>query len=72
MPVGGGLHRGHVQIDFGEPIDISAYGSGRLTKDQMQEITEKLMSAIYELQKIQYERVGQTAPPRVKEKDDAE
>ncbi|MGE5532230.1 MAG: lysophospholipid acyltransferase family protein [Bacteroidota bacterium] len=72
LPLHGGVHRGHVQLDFGEPIDISAYGSDRLTKEQMQEITEKLMSAIYELQKIQYERVGQTAPPRVKEKADAE
>lgn len=72
LPLHGGLHRGTVQLDFGDPIDISAYGSGRLTKEQMQEITERLMSAIHGLQKKQYERAGELAPPRVKEKADAE
>jgi 1-acyl-sn-glycerol-3-phosphate acyltransferase len=71
LPLKGGFHRGRVQIDFGEPIDPKQFGEGRLTKEQMLELTEKLMSAIYELQKKQYERVGEVAPPRVKEKADA-
>lgn len=69
---GGKLHRGHVQVDFGEPIRLPDTGEGRLSKDQMQEITEQLMTAIYALQKQQYERAGEIAPPRVKEKTDAQ
>lgn len=67
-----GLHRGRVQIDYGQPIDPRAFGGERLDKVQLQELTEAVMQAIEDLQKKQYERVGEVAPPRVKEITDAE
>jgi len=73
MPRGSkGLHRGRVQIDYGVPIHPSQFGEGRLEKTQLQEFTEAVMQAIEDLQKKQYERVGEVAPPRVKERTDAE
>ncbi|MBU0610448.1 MAG: hypothetical protein KKI08_21375, partial [Armatimonadetes bacterium] len=64
--------RGRVQVDYGEPIPPSRFGDGRLDKQALQEFTEAVMQAIEALQKKQYERVGQVAPPRVKESPDAE
>lgn len=65
MPPGkGGLHRGRVQVDFGDPIDPRSFGEGRLSRDQLEALTEALMQTIYKLQQTQYERVGETAPPR--------
>lgn len=72
MPLGGGLHRGRVLIDFGEPIHPEQFGDGRLDKSQLQAFTEALMSAIEGLQKEQYERMGEVAPPRTKERADAQ
>jgi 1-acyl-sn-glycerol-3-phosphate acyltransferase len=73
MPPGkGGLHRGRVQVDYGEPIHPSQFGDGRLDKSHLQAFTDTVMQAIEELQKAQYERVGEVAPPRVKESTDAE
>lgn len=66
------LHRAHVQVDIGKPIDPREFGGERLGREQLQALTERLMSDIYELQKTQYERVGEVAPPRVKEIPDAE
>jgi len=65
------IHRGRVQVDFGPPIDPAAFGEGRLDKGQLQALTETLMQAIERLQKAQYERVGEVAPPRVKERPHA-
>ena len=67
MPRGAkGLHRGRVQIDYGAPIHPEQFGEGRLEKTQLQAFTEAVMEAIEGLQKKQYERVGEVAPPRVK------
>jgi 1-acyl-sn-glycerol-3-phosphate acyltransferase len=66
-----GFHRGHVQVDFGAPIYPAQFGGERLDKVQLQAFTEAVMQAIEDLQKKQYERVGETAPPRVKELPDA-
>ena len=72
MPPKGGLHRGRVQVDFGEPIDPKEFGGTRLGREPLGQLTERLMSSIYELQKQQHERVGEVAPPRTKEPVDAE
>ncbi len=73
MPRGkGGLHRGRVQVDYGPPIHPGQFGEGRLDKHALQDFTEAVMQAIEALQKKQYERVGEVAPPRVKESPDAE
>lgn len=67
------VHRGRgVYVDIGQPIYPNQFGEGRLDKSQLQEFTEAVMQAIYELQIKQYERVGQVAPPRVKELVNAE
>lgn len=66
------LHRGHVSVDIGKPIDPREYGDERPSREQLAAITERLMSAIYDLQQVQYQRAGQTAPPRVKELSHAE
>lgn len=66
------LHRGRVQVDIGQPIDPREYGGERLGREQLAAVTERLMTAIYELQQTQYERVGEIAPPRVKELPHAE
>lgn len=73
MPAkGGGLHHGRVQVDYGEPIHPDRFGAGgRLDKVALQAFTDAVMDAIEALQKQQYERVGEVAPPRVKEKIDA-
>jgi 1-acyl-sn-glycerol-3-phosphate acyltransferase len=69
---GKGLHRGRVQVDYGAPIHPRQFGEGRLDKHQLQAFTEAVMEAIAALQRTQYERVGEVAPPRVKEHPDAE
>lgn len=63
MPPGRlGLHRGHVQVDFGPPIFPQQFGEGRLDKQQLEAFTEKVMEAIAALQRKQYERRGETPP----------
>jgi len=65
MPRGkGGLHRGRVQVDYGEPISPDRFGGDHPDKAALQELTETVMQAIYALQQRQYERVGEVAPPR--------
>ena len=66
------FHRGRVQIDFGPAIAPASFGEGRLDKAQLRVFTEAVMEAIEGLQKVQYERVGETAPPRVTEREDAQ
>lgn len=66
------LHRARLQIDFGAPVDPADFGEGRLDKTQLQALTEEVMRRIEALQKVQYERTGEVAPPRVKETADAE
>jgi 1-acyl-sn-glycerol-3-phosphate acyltransferase len=62
------LHRGRIQVDFGPPLNPVDFGDGgRLDKDQLRALTEAVMQSIEQMQRIQYERVGQVAPPRVKE-----
>jgi 1-acyl-sn-glycerol-3-phosphate acyltransferase len=62
------LHRGKVQVDFGEPLQPADFGAGgRLDKGQLRDLTEAVMQSIERMQRVQYERVGQVAPPRVKE-----
>jgi len=68
----GGLHRGRVQVDYGAPIHPGQFGEGRLDKSHLQAFTDAVMQAIEVLQQTQYERVGEVAPPRVKEPTDAE
>jgi len=73
MPRGkGGLHRGRVQVDYGPALSPARFAPGRADKRALQEFTEAVMQAIEDLQKQQYARVGEVAPPRVKEKTDAE
>ena len=62
-----GLRRGRVQVDFAPPIHPADFGGEKLDKDQMYAFVEAVMQAIEDMQKIQYERAGETAPPRVKE-----
>lgn len=67
MPPGKfGLNRGKVFVDIGQPIYPSQFGQGKLDKDQLAAFTEAAMSCIEEMQKLQYERMGQVAPPRVR------
>jgi len=66
MPRGkGGLHRGRVQVDYGEPIPPDRFGGDDPDKAALQDLTEAVMQAIHELQQRQYERVGEVAPPRI-------
>lgn len=65
------MHRARLQVDFGEPVDPADFGDGRLDKDQLRALTEAVMQRIEALQKAQYERTGEVAPPRVKEIEDA-
>lgn len=66
------LHRGCVEIDFGPPIAVPDPAAGKLDKDALRALTEQVMQGIETLQKQQYERAGQVAPPRVKEPPDAQ
>jgi 1-acyl-sn-glycerol-3-phosphate acyltransferase len=66
------LHRGSVQVDFGEPVWPEEFGVGRLDKAQLRAMTERVMQEIEALQQTQYERVGQRAPARTKEYGDAD
>jgi 1-acyl-sn-glycerol-3-phosphate acyltransferase len=65
------LHRARVQVDFGAPVDPADFGAGRLDKDALRALTETVMQRIEALQKAQYERTGEVAPPRTKELPDA-
>jgi 1-acyl-sn-glycerol-3-phosphate acyltransferase len=68
MPPGkGGLHRGRVYVDYGAPLAPEAFTAGRADKAALQDFTEAVMQAIEQLQKQQYERVGEVAPPRVRD-----
>lgn len=62
-----GLHRGRVFVDIGEPVHPTAFGEGKLDKEQLSAFTEAVMSSIEALQKEQYARLGEVAPPRVRE-----
>lgn len=62
-----GLHRGRVFVDIGQPIHPTQYGDGKLDKDQLNAFTEAVMSSIETLQKDQYARLGEVAPPRVRQ-----
>lgn len=66
------LHRARLQIDFGAPVDPAEFGEGRLDKMQLRALTEEVMRRIEALQKVQYQRTGETAPPRAKETRDAD
>jgi len=66
------MHRARVQVDFGEPVDPAEFGEGRLDKEHLRALTETVMQRIEALQRKQYERTGEVAPPRVKEPKDAE
>ncbi len=49
------LHRGFVQVSFGEPIALEDYGTGRLNKKQLQEVTSRVMASIAEMRAAQEE-----------------
>ncbi len=49
------LHRGFVQVSFGELIALKDYGTGRLNKKQLQEVTSRVMESIAEMRAAQEE-----------------
>lgn len=53
------LHTGLVQVSFGPPITYEEYGNGRLTKEQLQQVTKRIMSSIAELRADQAQFAAQ-------------
>ena len=49
------LHRGVVQVSFGEPISFDECPSKRLNKDQLREVTTQVMSSIAQMRAEQEE-----------------
>jgi len=49
------LHRGIVQVSFGEPITFDKFESHRLNKEQLQKVTEQAMTSIARMRREQEE-----------------
>ncbi len=49
------LHRGTVQVSFGEPITFDKFESRRLHKEQLQEVTRQVMTSIARMRREQEE-----------------
>ncbi len=49
------LHRGIVQVSFGEPITFDKFESRRLHKEQLQEVTHQVMTSIARMRQEQEE-----------------
>ncbi len=47
------LHRGTVQVSFGEPITFDKFESRRLHKEQLQEVTDQAMASIARMRREQ-------------------
>ena len=55
------LHRGIVQVSFGEPITFDEFSTRRLNKEQLQKVTDQLMNSIAQMQREQEEFLGTKA-----------
>ena len=53
------FHRALVQVSFGAPITCEEYGSRRLTKEELQQVTVRIMRAIGELHATQEQVAAQ-------------